>query len=154
MEDASAAVAPVAHRPWSTLLLALGVAGGVPGVAGVVLGIVWLIAEGASTAESPDAYGVVLGPVLALVGLVGVCTAVGFTVATARGRRYADAGSPGLLRGSAIAAIPLAVVGAFLLLFVMPGVALLWLVACIVVAVMVLVTTRATPPPGGRVPLA
>lgn len=101
----------VAHRPWSTLLLAAHILGTAAGAVGLVVAVV-LAATSMVPPPEPDAitepYGLVIGAVLGVAGLVGVGVGVGLWVATVAARRSADAGSSSSLRVLAIVALVLA----------------------------------------------
>ena len=101
----------VAHRPWSTLLLAAHIVGTAAGAAGLVVAVV-LAAASMVPPPEPDAisepYGLVIGAVLGVAGLVGVGVGAGLWVATVAARRSADAGSSNSLRVLSIIALVLA----------------------------------------------
>ncbi|WP_019134922.1 hypothetical protein [Cellulomonas massiliensis] len=103
--------AVVAHRPWSTLLLLAHAVVTAAGAAGLVVAIV-LAATAMRPPADPDAihepYGLVIGALLGVAGLVAVGLGAGLWVAAAAARRSADAGSSGSLRVLAIVALVLA----------------------------------------------
>jgi hypothetical protein len=99
---------PVAgHRPWSTVLLACHVV--VTVIAGLcaVVGTVVAAVDLADRGEEFDGLLAVLFGVLAVAGLAVGALALTLALLTRRGRRRADAGDPGLLRGVAITALVL-----------------------------------------------
>ncbi len=125
-------------RGWSAALVWLG--GTVAALSTV--GLVALIVQSSRPSDSPDAWGAAIVMPLALVALVSIA----FVAATVRARRDADAGDPGELRVLAGLAMPLGVVGALALVLLAPPLGILWLVACVVVPVGVLRSTRAPRP--------
>lgn len=106
---------PVRHRPWSTVLLVVHVVGLVVGVGAVVGGVAIAVAAGTQTPDPTDGiyepWGLVIGGVLAVLGVVALLAAGALTALTAWGRRAADTGRPGPLRGLAIAVVVLAGLG-------------------------------------------
>jgi len=103
------------HRPWSTVLLVVHVVGLVAGVVAVVGGVAIAVVAGAQTPDPADGihepWGIVIGGVLAVLGVVVLLAAGALTALTAWGRRAADTGRPGPLRGLAIAVVVLAGLG-------------------------------------------
>lgn len=123
LDDRSAGVA---HRPWSTLLLAAHVVGTAAGAVGLVVAVV-LAAMAIRPPADPDAinepYGLVVGAVLGVAGLVAVGVGVGLWVATVAARRSADAGSSSSLRVLSIVALALvaAIAGVLVTVGGLPG---------------------------------
>lgn len=110
------AAPPVRHRPWSTVLLALHVIAVVGGALALVGGGA-MLAISATAPEPTDGinepWGIVIGAILAAFGAVVLVAAGILTMATVRGRRAADVGRAGTLRGVSIAALVLAGLGPF-----------------------------------------
>lgn len=106
---------PVTHRPWSTLLLVVHSLGVVAGTLVALGGVV--IFTIAATAEPPrdtginEPWGLVIGAVMAIVGVAMLVASIPLTVLSVRGRRAADHGSPGMLHGVAIAVVAIGGIG-------------------------------------------
>lgn len=143
---------PVRHRPWSAVLLVLHAIAAVFGAAVLAIGVYAFVgdlrAPSPEEGGSPDAWGVFLGVLFGVAGVGVLVPATTLGILTGRGRRAADQGSPGTLRGVAISTLVLAGI-AFMLCLTAgdPGMPLVWLVLAgpFVVAAIVLLARMRSP---------
>ncbi len=116
------AAMPVQHRPWSTFLLGFHGLNLVGGVLTLIAGVLLATSDAAANLPLPVTGGEVaaVGVAVAIAGLVIVAIALTLTLLTHRGRRNAEDGRPGLLRGIALTA---AILGTLQILAIVSGAA-------------------------------
>lgn len=100
-----------AHRPWSTVMLALHVGGLLLGVAGLLTGVVAVMIDMTERTDAWDGFVAAIGIALGVVSLVVAVVYGLLTRFTLSGRARADAGDPRPLHRAAIASIVVAVAG-------------------------------------------
>jgi hypothetical protein len=107
---------PADHRPWSTVLYWFHLVSMACGVGLAALAVVLVVVVDSNTdSGSPwEGLGIVIGGLLFGIALVCLTFSTVMLVLTAKGRRRADEGRPGMLFGTAVAAAILAGLGVFL----------------------------------------